>query len=196
MLTGILLAFPGALAMSTVPIPGGTLVRNATGTTTVHLNVTDQLSFVPSSITVPTRTVTFVVQDLGSTAHTFTLSSRVNTSAPSGTSTSNATGSYFAWPNLLADRTLNATQSIAVTVTFPTWGSYQFICRYHFPNMQGTVTVGGSPAAPAANNLWIVELGVPVMLVVIVAIFLLLRRKAKNPPSGPEPKGRDERPTS
>ncbi|MDE1835628.1 MAG: hypothetical protein KGJ23_03315 [Euryarchaeota archaeon] len=159
-------------------------------TATISLQVTDQLSFVPSSPSVSSRTVTFTVTDAGTASHTFTLSSLVNQTAPSGTSPGTAPGDWFTWPNLLADRSLNGSQTASFTVTFPNWGTYQFICRYHYPSMQGLVSVlPGTSANPSSPQLdgdtFAIIAVVAAVVVVVTALVLCLRAARRRGGTGP-----------
>lgn len=168
--------------------------RAVGGVSTVFINATDALAFVASASSVPSLTVNFVIEDLGTVAHTFTLSSRVNQTAPSSTSTSSAPGSYFAWPDLLTDQSLNASQTLHLTIDFPVPGSYQYICRIHFPAMQGTLTVGRSPGSSSLGGSllmtleWVVLGAGAVLVLAAVALILVSRRGGKSKPKGAPPR--------
>lgn len=161
------------------------------GPASVSIQTTSSFGFDPASPTVNSLTVAFTVSNPTTTEHTFTLSSRVNETAPTGTTTSNASGSYFSWPDLLADKVLNSTGTVTFTVTFPTWGSYQFICRIHYPTMQGSIDVvpastssGGSSVPPWTD---VVVLVVLVAVLGVAVVVVRRRRRPQGPAAASEP---------
>ena len=177
----------GGLALLSPPSARAT----AAGSTEVTLMATDQLSFAPNTISVPTLSVELEVENLGTVDHWFTISDRVNQTAPADTNASaTGPGSYFASNEVLVDRSLNHSTSFFVNVTFPAAGAYEFICRYHFPDMVGTFQVGvPSSSGSSATALYLYGAGgaVVVILVAVVAIVVMRRRKpTPTPPAAPK----------
>jgi hypothetical protein len=100
-------------------------------------------TIVPDPVTVWGLNVQILLTNNDTEVHELAFSSRVNQSVPSTTSASNSSGSWFAWPNLLADETVNASSTIAFPISFPSPGTYQFVDRaYLTPH---TRPVGTSP---------------------------------------------------
>lgn len=144
-----------------------------TGTTTVYVNASDALTYSIQPNEVSTYKVHFVVYDPGTVAHTFTVSAFQNMTA--GTNVTTGYASYFSWPYLYADQTLNASQTLNINVTFREIGYFEIICRPHFSvGMYTFLGVGVSPNAgqpPAVEQtFWIIIVAITglAMLAVIL----------------------------
>ena len=182
LLSGLLLA-----GLAGLPIAGAgpAVVHPSASHGWVNLTVSDQLTFAPNTPTTVPHSVTFEVRNVGTTDHTFTVSSRVNQTAPSGTDPSGTSGTWFDAAHVLVDVTVPAGQTVFANATFPTDGTYQFICRFHYPSMTGTLTVGASPSSGSSSSPpWLLYGAVLVVVVVIVAAVLALRMR-RSPPAAP-----------
>jgi len=189
-LAGLLVLAPVAVAgtvAATTPIhPAAT---GTTGSVTVDITATTDLSFDPSSFTVtPGESVTLVVTQGADFAHTFTLSSVVNFTIPASDSPSQVAAFFNAHPplvNLSLGSTAGSQQQI--TFTAPTsQGTYEFVCLIHFPQMTGIMTdssaapsSGGSGSALSITEIVAIGAGVGVV-VIAAAAFLVLR--GRRPP--------------
>ncbi|MCI4360790.1 MAG: cupredoxin domain-containing protein [Thermoplasmata archaeon] len=176
------------LVLGAVPLgPVPTARATGTGSSFVSLMATDSLSFAPSTISAPTLRVEIEVQNLGTTDHSFTLSDRVNATAPAGTNAStNASGSWFDAAHVAADLSLPHGHTIFVNVTLPTPGSYQFICRIHFPSMVGVLTVAMPASSSSSGTPIYLYAGAVIGLVAVVVVAVVLARRPKAP--APPPK--------
>jgi plastocyanin len=181
---GLVVAFVlGGLPLGPVP----TAQATATGSTLVTLMATDSLSFAPSTVSSPTLTVEIEVQNLGTTDHTFTLSNRVNETAPAGTNAStNASGTWFDAAHVAADVAVPHGHTVFVNVTLPTPGTYQFVCRYHYPSMFGELTVGIPSSSSSSGTSSYLYLGAVVGVVAVIVVAVVLLRRPKSP--APTPK--------
>ena len=160
------------------------------GSTHVTVLATDALAYAPTSVSSPTRSVEIEIENTGTTDHTFTLSSRVNQTAPTGTNSStNASGTWFDAAHVLADVAVPHGATVFVNVTVPADGSYQFICRYHFPAMAGELVVGASASSGSSGIPLYVYGGIVVVIVIaVVAVALVLRSRGRRPaPPSPPP---------
>jgi len=177
----------GLLVLSGIGLAATPPARAASASSTsVTIMATDSLSFVPNSISVTTRSVELEVENVGTVGHTFTLSARVNQTAPSDTNTStNASGTFFASNEVLVDDALPAGQTIFVNVTLPSLGSYEFICRIHFPDMVGTLTLNAPSPASSSSTPWYLYGGIVVVLLVAVVVIAAVARRRRRPPVAP-----------
>jgi plastocyanin len=194
---GLVLALGLALiALTCAPValatPSQSGVSTAAASETVDISATSQISFVPDSFTVaPGSTVHLVVTQLATFAHTFTLSSVVNQTVPTGDSLSQV-AAFFNAHAPLVNLSLGTTSGAQFTATFtaPTvQGSYEFLCLVHFPSMLGTMmdtNTSASTSGPAALPLLDIAAIVGVVIIVaIVAAVVLAGRRAKAPPPAP-----------
>ena len=149
-------------------------------------------TIVPASVTVWGLNAQVALTNNDTEIHEIAFSSRANQSVPSTTSASNSSGSWFAWPNLLADETVNASSTIEFPITFPSTGTYQFVDRAYFntPYQTGgnfTVNSVPSPAPPRSvagggNNYVYLGAGLGGGLLVGVAVTaIVLRKRARGP---------------
>jgi hypothetical protein len=146
-------------------------------------------TIVPASVTVWGLNAQIVLTNNDTEIHDIAFSSRVNQSVPSTTSASNSSGSWFAWPNLLADQTVSASSTIEFPITFPSPGTYQFVDRAYFntPYQTGgnfTVNSVSSPApsgsAAAGGNNYVypgARLGGGLLVGVAVTAIILRKRR-------------------
>ena len=174
--------------------PGGSAVPAASASNTwINLTLTSALAFTPTNPSSPTMSVTFEVRSTDPVNnHTFTLSSRVNVTAPTGSSPDNTSSGWFSGTYVSRDVTVAPDGVVFVNVTFPTPGTYQFICRYHYPVMAGVVTVGPGASSTSSSPSYLLygATGAIVLIIVVVATVVYLgRRKPKAaappPPSPP-----------
>jgi plastocyanin len=185
-LTAVLLFAAAGILPAVGTAPGGSAVPAATASNTwINLTLTNALAFVPTNPSSSTMAVTFEVRNTDPlNNHTFTLSSRVNATAPSGSAPDNVTGDWFSAPYVSRDVQISPGSVAFVNITFPTAGTYQFICRYHFPAMSGLVTVssGSSSSSSSPSYLLYGATGAIVLIIVVVATVVYLgRRKPKAP---------------
>ena len=173
----------GAAAQMGPTGPNGALVHPAVhdGVSYVNITTTNSFTFVPNTIEVNSRTVDIIISNPGGdVGHTFTLSSLVNQTAPPPSDTN--WPSYFVWPNLYADRTVNESAVVYVNVTFSAVGAYQFICRPHYPlGMQGEIYVDESIApsarAPLFSPFWYVVIAVVVLAFLATVLGVVYGKK-------------------
>ncbi|MCI4353944.1 MAG: plastocyanin/azurin family copper-binding protein [Thermoplasmata archaeon] len=162
------------------------------GSTPVVLMATNALNFAPQTINVPTLQVEIEIENVGSTDHTFTLSSRVNQTAPTGTDAStNASGTWFDNAHILTDRAVPQGQTVFVNVTLPAVGSFQFICRYHFSTgMAGEIVVGTSSTTSSSSMPLYLYGGIAAAVIVALVVVVVLMRRSgtKTPPATEAPK--------
>ena len=183
----------GLLVLGGLVLASPSPVRAATaGKSIVTIMATDALSFAPSSISVPTLSVELEVENLGTTDHWFTLSDRVNQTAPSDTNpATNASGTFFAANEVLVDESLPHGTTLFANVTFPSAGNYEFICRVHFPSMVGELDVGVPPASGSSSTpVWEYGAAAGVVLIVVIAAVavVMMRRRAPPAAGAPTPK--------
>ena len=163
------------------------------GASPIVVTATDVFSFQPASITVTTLNVYLEIENVATVDHTFTLSSRVNATAPAGTDAStNASGTWFDTAHLLADVAIPAGKTAFLNVTLPAAGSFQFICRYHFTSaMVGQIAVSTSSTTSTASGtpLYLYAgIAIAVVVAVVVVAALVMRSRGKAPPVEPAPK--------
>jgi plastocyanin len=185
--------------------PGaGPPIPLSNNTTVIHLMVTDQFAFVPNVLSSPSLKVEFVIENAGTIDHTFTLSDRVNATAPSNATASTAPGQWFESSHLYANVPVNASTSggtnyVYVNVTFRQVGYYQFICIPHYAlGMKGLVYVGeAAPSSSSSVNplqygfVYIIVIISALVAVVIVMALIVGKRGAAH--AGPtHGKSRDE----
>lgn len=153
----VLLLAPLSAAHSVAPANAGARPAAAQAATPqVLLLISSFNTFVPENLTVWGSTVVFLLTNNDSEAHEVVFSSHVNKSVDWTTSASNASGSWFAAPNLLADQMVSASSTTQFTVNFPSPGTYQFIDRAYFNlapyDSSGNVTVHPIPAATTSST--------------------------------------------
>ncbi len=162
------------------------------GSTLVVITATTAFTFVSASPSVTTLQIAFEIENAGSDDHTFTLSSRVNQTAPSGTDAStSAAGTWFDTAHVLADISIAAGHTGFVNVTVPSVGSYQFVCRYHFTSgMVGTLVVGAPASSDSSSTPLYLYGGIAVAVIValVVVVVLLRRSRTRTPPVAEAPK--------
>lgn len=170
------------------PVRASGVGAASAASTMVTLTATNQLSFVPATITVTTASVEIEIENVATTDHTFTLSSRVNQTAPASTNASaTAPGSYFDAADVLADSVVAQGRTVFVNVTLPALGTYEFVCRYHFPSMVGTLTYSASAPASSSGVPWLLYglVGGLVVIIIVVVAVLAMRRRPPAPSSPP-----------
>lgn len=191
---GSLLLVTLLLGLLATPLIGPALGRTQTATslsasaTACTSNVTveayDALTWSIAAIENICPTATFTVENTGTTAHTFTVSSLVNQSDPSSTSTT-----FFSAPNLLYNQPLNGTGSgvsvLHATIHFPTTpGSYEFTCLYHYASgMYGEIYVdepapSTSPAIPSFEPFWYITVTITALAVLTIVLGLVYGKRS------------------
>ena len=165
------------------------------------------LAFAPDDISnvAPGSNVTIDITNLGSLAHTFTVSSLVNYTLPYSGNT-NLTGTFLvSHPYFYSIDIPDVQGSLTVaTFTAPTVvGSYQFFCTAtgHFPSgMEGFLgiaeTVGPPPAPPGIGLPVFIISGIIVGLVILAIVlgFVVGKREGSQHEMPPERLGYSETP--
>ena len=160
-------------------------------TTVVNVAGTDQFAWVPSVLSAQSLHVEFVVTNAGTISHTFTLSDRVNVTAPPNATSSTAPGQWFETSHLYANEPLNASTSAGPTVlhvfvNFTAIGFYQFICIPHYAlGMKGIIYVGvpvpssTTPVAPPIEGFWVIVIVIAALASLTVILgFVVGKRSA------------------
>jgi plastocyanin len=177
-------------------------VARPDGGQTVTITVSDVFSFSPNAIDVtPGEPITFDIEQLGATLHTFTLSNTTNFTFPTGDQTSDLL-TYFAAHPPMVNLTLppGAGQTYTQTVPAPPVGSYEYVCEEagHFAaGMYGFlgvgVNVGPPPGPPIPWGVYYIAGGVTILVVsAIVAGFVVGKREGSKYEMPPERLGYPE----
>ncbi len=158
---------------SVVHTAAGTIITLSVGASSAPF------SFSPNDISniAPGSNVTIDITNLGSTPHTFTLSSLVNYSLPSAGNTNLTSTFLVSHPPFYSISIPGTPGTDVATATFTaptTIGSYQFFCTEpgHFASgMQGFLGVGETVGPPAPSP----GIGLPVFIIagVIVALVIM-----------------------
>jgi plastocyanin len=172
-------------------------------TDALSVSVADTFVFTPDTMMAqaPGDNVTITVTQLGSTLHTFTLSSVTNYTFPSSDSPTDIQA-YLATHHPLVNLTINGTTGFTVSATFtaPPLGVYEYLCLEpsHFQSgMFGFFGSGVSPAGPAGPGapvgVYIIA-GVVVSLVVLALVlgFVVGKREGSKHEMPPERLGYPE----
>jgi plastocyanin len=184
-------------------------VRPSASPTSVLVTVSDLLKFTPDQISAtPGVTVSLVVQQLGTTGHTFTLSSvTVAAGGSLGANTTPAQVYAFvrAHPPTL-NLSIPATMGAKVRATFvaPPAGVYEYFCTVpsHVQSgMHGLLYSGVAPPSPSsANNTasmgeFVISGAILVLVVIGIALgFVVGRRRGSVHEMPPERLGYPETP--
>lgn len=198
-------ALEGARAIGSQPM----VVHTAAGTV-IPLTVgasSAPFSYSPPDISniAPGSNVTIDITNLGSTPHTFTLSSLVNYTLPSSgnTNLTSFIASHPPYYSINIPGTPGTDVATAVFTAPTTIGSYQFFCLEpgHFAEgMTGFLGVGvsvGPPAAPPGIGLPVFIIAGVIVGLVIMAIvlgFVIGRREGSKHEMPPERLGYPETP--
>jgi len=175
---------PGGVA-AVAPRPASTAVHEY-----VNVTATSSLSFVPSSISVKPGAIVYLnVTQEASFAHTFTLSSVRNQTIPPS-DTAQQLDVYLHDHPPLVNLSLGSTRNAKFPATFtaPLAGTYEFLCIVHWPGMTGVLTStngSGPPSGVRTIPPVYAETGVGLVLVVLVAAWILLRRRGGGPVTVP-----------
>ncbi|MCI4334330.1 MAG: hypothetical protein L3K04_01655 [Thermoplasmata archaeon] len=201
----LVLALPlaGALEPRTVAPETG---YRGHATDALSLSVGDVFAFTPDTMeaAAPGDNVTITVTQLGTTLHTFTLSSVDNLTFPTSDSTPDLQTFFTSHPPLV-NLTINGTTGFHASATFtaPAKGVYEYVCMVssHFQEgMFGFFGSGVAPPSPAGpgmpTGVYIIA-GIVVSLVVVALVlgFVVGKRegaKHEMPPERlgyPEPTG-------
>ncbi|MCI4345654.1 MAG: hypothetical protein L3K07_02715 [Thermoplasmata archaeon] len=196
----------GALPLATAFAPNGASPETGYrghATDSLGVSVTDTFVFTPETMMAkaPGDNVTITVTQLGSTLHTFTLSSVTNYTFPSSDSTASLQA-YLAAHHPLVNLTIQGTTGYTASATFtaPPLGVYEYVCLEsgHFQaGMIGFFGSGVSPAAPAGPGapvgVYIIA-GVVVSLVVLALVlgFVVGKREGSKHEMPPERLGYPE----
>lgn len=172
-------------------------------TDSLSVTVGDDFAFTPDTLeaAAPGDNVTITVTELGTTTHTFTLSSVANFSFP----TSDQTGdlqTYFSAHPPLVNLTINGTTGYKASATFraPALGVYEYVCleQSHFSEGMfgffGSGVAPSGPAGPAAPVGVYIIAGVIVTLVVLALVlgFVVGKREGNTQVMPPERLGYPE----
>jgi len=188
-LVGLMALAPAAAATSVGwENHGAAAASSAQGPTTIDIAATTSLSFVPDSFSVaPGESVTLVVTQEADFAHTFTLSSVVNTTLPSS-DTAGQLAAFFNAHAPLVNLSLGSTAGRQFTATFtaPTVpGMYEFLCLIHFSQMTGVMTDSNAVSVSAGGSglsaVELVAIGAVVAVVVIALVVVLVQRRSRKP---------------
>lgn len=184
-ISALLLVLPWALTLvGTSDISSRALVVHTDAGTTVAMSVgaNGALAFSPDTISnvAPGSAVTIDITNLGTLAHTFTLSSLVNYTLPYA-GNANLTDVFLVQHPPFYSVNISATQGGVTVASFTaptTIGSYQFFCQVpgHFASgMEGFLGVGetvGPPPAPPGIGLAVFIISGTIIGLVIIAIVL------------------------
>lgn len=177
---------PGTVATAVggaVTVPSSGLVPSVS--VTIDITATSALSFAPNSFTVsPGETVNLVVTQAASFEHTFTLSSVVNYTIPSGDTPAQLAAFFNAHPPLV-NLSLGSTAGSQHDATFvapTTVGTYEFVCLIHFPSMIGVMTDSNSSSTGGGGSTGLsttelVAIVIGVVVVAIAGVVLVVRRR-------------------
>jgi plastocyanin len=175
--------------------PVGRPASGAPSTPVDVLNVatTSALGYDPNTLTVhPGDNVELIVTQMANFAHTFVLSPLPNFTFDPQASAANLTTFFNAHPPLV-NLTLSSTVGSKAFVNFtaPPVGNYEFVCiqPMHFQSGMHGELVSTTSAGAAPNNgppvAWLLGAGVLIGLVLVAAVFLMVRRKRASPPATP-----------
>lgn len=165
---------PAANAARGLPAPE--IAQSHAGSESISISVNDHFQFQPQTVEVtPGDNVTLTITQIGTGAHTFTLSSVANFSFASSTQTSDLVAYFQAHPPLV-NLNISATTGSTVTKSFvaPTLGVYEFVCLQvgHFG--QGMYGLLGSGVNPSPlSNAEQIPVGVFIIVGVIVGLVVL-----------------------
>jgi uncharacterized cupredoxin-like copper-binding protein len=186
------------------------VVQTASGATiTMSVGVGGGLTYDPNAFPAPGTTlispgeaITIDITNLGTLAHTFTLSSLVNYTLP--TTSGNLTGTFLVTHPPYYSINISATQGSMTVASFvaPTKiGSYQFFCTEtgHFAaGMEGLmgvgISVGPPPPPPGIGTPVFIIAGVIVGLVILAIVlgFVIGKREGSKHEMPPERLGYPE----
>jgi plastocyanin len=161
---------------------GAASPRSSAGGVTLTVSVGDQFSFSLSTNEVqPGQTVTVVLVELGTTAHTFTLSPIPNFQFNSSDSAAHLLDFFTAHPplvNLSVDG-LQTGEKVSQTFTAPAYGLYEYVCLEsgHFSQgmygQLGSGEQGSGGATPVTGPGWqVFAIGGGIAALVITTIVL------------------------
>jgi uncharacterized cupredoxin-like copper-binding protein len=203
---GVLLLLPVVFATLVAPNLGvhvrPDFVRVA-ASGSVSLSVSDSLRFTPSSVMVtPGASIKVLISNLGSLAHTFTLSSVANYTIPSSDTPADLSA-FFSKNAPLANVSIGAGVGTTATVTFtaPKTGFYEFVCTVpgHFQSgMLGFLGSGVTPpgatvsTGPGAPVFIIAGTIVTLIIIAIVLGFVIGKREGSKYEMPPERLGYPE----
>lgn len=173
----------GAVASVAVAyVADGAPVHPAAGTETLTVSVGDGFTFSLSTNEItPGDTVTVTLVELGSTAHTFTLSPIPNFQFNGSDSTSHLLSFFAVHPPLvnLSVSGLQTGQKDTATFVAPAYGLYEYVCLEpgHFSEgmdgQLGSGEQGSGGAAPATGPGWqVFAIGGGIASLVIATIVL------------------------
>ncbi len=204
----------GAAVAAAQP-PRAAVSHGAAATQTVQVSVSDVFAFTLSTNEItPGDSVTVTITDLGTTAHTFTLSPIANFAFNSSDSTTHLL-QFFAVHPPLVNLSVNGTpgETYSQTFTAPAYGEYEYVCLEpgHFnAGMFGFLGSGepGTGSTVATGPGWqvfaIVGGVASLVILTIVLAFVFGQRegtKHEMPPErlgypeGPRPPADGEAPT-
>jgi len=201
----ILLTLIWAGSASSHPTVSGFRPDSATGTVEwLNVSTADTLVFgiaAPSEVT-PGDTVHLVVTNLGSDAHTFTLSSVAGYVFSATASTSDLLD-YFALNPPLVNVSIPGSVGAVVTANFtaPAYGEYEFVCLEsgHFAAGMSGILGSGEPGAttsvdtgPGAPVFIISGTIVGLVIMALVLGFVIGKRRGSEDEMSPERLGYPE----
>ncbi|HEV2449198.1 MAG TPA: cupredoxin domain-containing protein [Thermoplasmata archaeon] len=173
------------------------------GLDSLAITVGDNFAFTPDTLeaAAPGDNVTITVTELGTTNHTFTLSSVANYSFPTSDGATELQ-TYFAAHPPLVNLTISGTTGFKASATFkaPALGVYEYVCLEpsHFSSgMFGFFGSGVAPSGPAGPGqpvgVYIIA-GVIVTLVVLALVlgFVVGKREGSTQVMPPERLGYPE----
>jgi plastocyanin len=198
----LVVALPVAAALQP-HAPGPETGYRGHSSDSLSVSVGDQFAFTPDTLeaAAPGDNVTITVTQLGTEAHTFTLSSVANFSFPTADSSVDLQTYFTAHPPLV-NLTINGTTGFTASATFtsPALGVYEYVCLEpsHFSSgMFGFFGSGVAPTGPAGPGapvgVYIIA-GVVVSLVVIALVlgFVVGKREGNTQVMPPERLGYPE----
>jgi plastocyanin len=202
----------GAAVAASHPPTTHALTTSASTVDWVNVTVTDALSFTLTSAPLsaneitPGDTVHVTFTELGTTVHTFTLSSTPDYQFPTSDSTQDLLN-YFVTNHPLVNLTVDGTQGDVVTANFtaPTFGEYEYVCLEpgHFTGGMWGI-LGSGEAGTGAGSAPYNGPGAPVFIIsgtitalVIIALvlgFVIGKRRGSTDEMPPERLGYPEPP--
>ena len=157
------------------PARASSVRTEANGVDFLNVTVSDELTFATSLGEIqPGDSVHVVVTQLGTAAHSFTLSPTAGYTFPS-TDTAGDLDAYFASHTPLVNLQIGTTlgEKDYGNFTAPPLGVYEFVCTQpgHFPSMSGLLGSGEAPGSLSTSN----GPGAPVFIIsgVIVGLVVL-----------------------
>jgi hypothetical protein len=213
-IAALVLLLPAAIALEGHGEIGSrpAVIQTAAGATiSMSVGVSGGLNYDPDafptsgqSLISPGEAVTIDIINLGTLAHTFTVSSLVNYTLP--TTAGNLTGTFLVTHPPYYTINISATQggmTVASFVAPKTLGSYQYFCTEtgHFAaGMEGVmgvgITVGPPPPPPGIGTPVFIIAGVIVGLVILAIVlgFVVGKREGARHEMPPERLGYPETP--